>query len=294
MTADNRVALAVRIRNEWPLLEGLLESLAGTCHEAWVLDDASEEPIPSALTRLLPRVVTLRAEKSSGEGSKLGEGEQRDHLLQSIKRGSACSWILQLDADERLDRPAAVLELIEDARVDGWVLPLADYYIAPEDHALSDLVNPGRVRCWHGIETRWELCLFRATRWLYVSRGDVREPQGLAAKRVSRSSRCVVEHFGKSISVAEWERKADFYITHYPAYRDKWLARKGAAVHAGVSDFGSALLRRGDASFDPDQAPCIYEHAVDRGLRPAVKRVLYGFMAPSLRSVATTETVVDR
>ena len=85
-----------------------------------------------------------------------------------------------------------------------------------------------------------------------------------------------------------WERKADFYIARYPAYRDKWLARKGAAVHDGVSDFGTALVHRGDPRYDPNTAPTIHEYEVDRGPRVWAKRMIYGLLAPSLRSVTTT------
>jgi hypothetical protein len=289
---NNRIALAVRIRNEWPLLRGLLASLAGACDEAWILDDASEDLIPPALLKMLPRVTVLRAERWSGEGGRFGEGEQRDHLLQRIKRGSTCGWILQLDADERLDRPRAVRELASRSDVDGWILPLVDYYITPEDEHVKDELDPGRVRSWHGIETRWTMCLFRTTRWLYVSRGDVREPQGLSRSRVARSSDCTIEHFGKSVSVAEFERKANFYVEHYPHYREKWMARRGGAVHAGVSDFGTPLVRRGDPAFSPAMAPVLHEYRVERGIRALGKRFAYGLLAPSLRSVSTAVTPV--
>jgi hypothetical protein len=268
--------LAVRVRDEWPLLRGLLRSLSGVCEEAWVLDDASETPMPLDILDELPSVTVLRADRWSGEGGRLGEGLERDSLLQRMKSASQCDWVLQLDCDERISAPRALVALAADLAVDGWVLPLIDYYITPEDADLEDLAEPGRVRNWFGPETRWTFCLFRLMPTTHISRGDVREPQGFAAGRVHETEACLVEHYGKSVSIAEWERKCDFYAAHYPVYREKWLARRGEAVHHGVSDFGTRLLRRDGDAFRPADAPAIYRFRVEPGLRAVIRRWLYG------------------
>ncbi|MGD0247563.1 MAG: hypothetical protein ABSB75_00775 [Candidatus Limnocylindrales bacterium] len=195
--------------------------------------------------------------------------------------------MLQLDADERLDEPHAARELTHSETVDAWLLPLIDYYITPEDQLNDDFVQPGNVRQWYGPEVRWTLCLFRLMSSLYLSRGVVREPQGFASQRVAPSTTPTVEHYGKAVSILEWERKVDFYVSQYPAYRDKWMARRGAAVHDGVSDFGRPLVHRGEKSFDVRAAPRIYTYVVERGPRAIVKRLLYGKLGPSLWSVAT-------
>lgn len=281
------IALAVRVRNEWDLLLGLLDSLRDTCDEAWILDDASETVAPREIYAALPRVVVLRAQEWSGEGGRLGEGLQRDFLLQRIRRGSRCGWVLQLDADERIARPDQLMELAVDADTDAWVLPLLDFYITPDDANATDRVEPGRVRKWFGPETRWTLCMFRPVRGIFVSRGVVREPQGFAPAKVRRTNGVIVEHYGKSVSVADWERKADFYIAQYPEYRAKWLERKGRAVHAYISDFGAPLLRRGDA-YSPDEAPSIYEYQACQGFSCTAKTLIYGRLAPSLLQVAVS------
>ncbi len=287
-----RIALAIRVRNEWQLVRGLLEQLRPILDEAWVLDDASDVPVGPQLDGIVPRLIHVRALQWSGSGGKLGEGLQRDYLLQRIKRESRCDWVLQLDADERIPNVDALARLATTADVDGWVLPLVDFYITPGDAEFVNPRDPSMVREWFGVETRWTMALFRPRRPVYVSRGDVREPQGLRVRRVRESGQCVIEHFGKAISVAEWERKVDFYSQHYPEYREKWLARRGAAVHNGVSDFGSALQRRGDPSFDPTRAPVIHRYRARNDVRSRAKQLVYGVVGPSRWLVATETRVI--
>lgn len=286
MSVGGGVALAVRTRDEWDLLQGLLESVQGFCEEAWILDDASSEEAPDKTCTALPRVVVIRAASWSIEAGAMGEGLQRDYLLQRIKRDSACEWVLQLDTDERLSDPALMQSLVAASDCDAWVLPLVDFYITTEDKDRPIDDAPNEVRNWFGIETRWTLCLYRLSKGLYVPRGDVREPQGFARSRVRRSNSPLVEHYGKAISFTEWERKADFYISSYPHYREKWIERKGKAIHDHVSDFGTPLVHRASGSFAAEQAPSIYSYAVSGGLRALARSYLYGRLAPSLHQVA--------
>lgn len=273
------IALLARVRDKWELVEGLVESLGGVVDEAWILDDASTEPAPEGLGSGLPLHI-LRAETWSWSAGAFGEGRQRDRLLQEVKRSSSCRWALQLDADERISDPALLRSLAARPGVDGYVFPLVDFYITADDAAAADARHPERVRTTFGIETRWTLCLYRLRPELYISRGDVREPQGLRCDRVERRCLPLVEHFGKAVSVEECERKVEFYVRHYPAYRSKWEERRGRAVHEGVSDFGSPLLARGEVAYDPRRAPEIHAYACERGWRPAVKRLVLGRLGP--------------
>jgi O-antigen ligase len=277
------IALAVRVRDEWTLLRGLLESVRGHCDEAWVLDDASAREAPRELWTALPRLTVLRA--SAWSGGPTCEGLQRDYLLQRMKRECSCEWILQLDADERLNNIAALASLVTAKDCDAWVLPLVDYYITPEDEARSAQDAPDRVRNWFGVETRWTLCLYRPLDDLYIAHGVVREPQGFRSSRVQRTGSLLVEHYGKAISETEWERKVNLYISTYADQRTKWLDRKGKAVHHYVSDFGTPLLHRNDRSFMPSDAPCLHSYAPRNGIRHFAKTVLFGRLAQSLRHV---------
>jgi len=55
-----------------------------------------------------------------------------------------------------------------------------------------------------------------------------------------------VRHYGKAISIKEWEATCEYYVNHrwadrQPKLRDRWKARKGKAIHT-LSDFGRPLI----------------------------------------------------
>jgi hypothetical protein len=51
-----------------------------------------------------------------------------------------------------------------------------------------------------------------------------------------------VKHYGKAISVEEWERTCNYYVHYFPRYAKKWAGRRGKAVHT-LSDFGRPLIK---------------------------------------------------
>ncbi|NCU33402.1 MAG: hypothetical protein EOM23_10865 [Candidatus Moranbacteria bacterium] len=57
-----------------------------------------------------------------------------------------------------------------------------------------------------------------------------------------------VKHYGKAISIEEWEKTCDYYINErgddqkFKTFKNKWLARRGKAIHT-MSDFGSELIQ---------------------------------------------------
>ena len=50
-----------------------------------------------------------------------------------------------------------------------------------------------------------------------------------------------VKHYGKAISVEEWEKTCDYYAEWPEPYGSKWAARRGKAIHT-ESDFGRPLI----------------------------------------------------
>ena len=50
-----------------------------------------------------------------------------------------------------------------------------------------------------------------------------------------------VRHYGKAISVKDWEAKCAYYMT-FEKYREKWARRRGHAIHT-TSSFNQQLIR---------------------------------------------------
>jgi len=140
-------------------------------------------------------------------------------------------WIFCFDSDER---PEIDLTGIDLTKYDGIRLRLFDFYITPEDVDLS-----WRERRWIGPEYRDILMMFRAA----AVKGFCDREPALFENRILFSG--FVKHYGKAISVEDWERKCTYYGEHLPEpYQTKWRNRKGKAVKRDFkSDFGLPLIK---------------------------------------------------
>ncbi len=114
-------------------------------------------------------------------------------------------------------------------------MKLFDYYITPEDVGLRY-----SERKWLGPEYRNILMAFRNLPTLSYHAPDQREVSIGAQGRIVTAG--YVRHYGKAISVEQWEATCEYYSRHFPKYSAKWEARKGKAVHV-MSDFGNELIR---------------------------------------------------
>ena len=114
-------------------------------------------------------------------------------------------------------------------------MKLFDYYITPEDVGLRY-----SERKWLGPEYRNILMAFRNLPTLSYHAPDQREVGIGAQGRIVTAG--YVRHYGKAISVEQWEATCEYYSRHFPKYSAKWEARKGKAVHV-MSDFGNELIR---------------------------------------------------
>ena len=111
-------------------------------------------------------------------------------------------------------------------------MKLFDFYITPED------VNKNYLeRKWIGPEYRNILIAFRNIPGLKYSMPDQRSPFVLGKIIIDG----YVKHYGKAISVKQWEDTCEYYSAWFPKYAAKWEARKGKAVHT-KSDFGRDLI----------------------------------------------------
>lgn len=221
-----------RVRNEALIIEDTLKHMLDRVEHVILFDDASTDAT-ATIASSFERVTVYRGESWAPTGRQWLETAHRGFLLQQAKKMGA-TWCLYMDADERLvgDLPA-----MDDAAPSGYRFKLYDGYMTP-DHMLEytsgDLAQLPRM--W-GPECREILMLFRASDSSYAGL-DQREP--IVVGDVS-TTQVFVKHFGKCISVEQWEETCDYYSTFFPEpYKSKWEARKGKAIHT-LSDFGAKL-----------------------------------------------------
>ena len=113
---------------------------------------------------------------------------------------------------------------------------LFDFYITPEDENKNyndrDFVGP---------EFRAITFFFKNSKELVFNIPDQRNVTLPKEGKIVVAG--YIKHYGKAISVEQWERKCDYYIEHWPKYSEKWKARKGHAVKKDYkSDFGNQLI----------------------------------------------------
>ncbi len=218
-----------RIRNESEIIHETLDHMSSFCSEVFVYDDCSTDntveiceshPIVSKVIKGLEwDPVRARAEFENRQAV----------YLEAAKVCGPDDWFVYMDADERIEFDWTTLS----RDIDAVRMRLFDFYITEED-----VDKDYTQRRWIGPEYRDILFAFRF--------GATTGYHGLDQRECSLKSYRVlddgfVRHYGKAISIDQWEETCDYYANHFPMYAAKWLARKGKAIHT-ESDFGRPLI----------------------------------------------------
>ncbi|HSD92171.1 MAG TPA: glycosyltransferase family 2 protein [Methyloceanibacter sp.] len=239
-----------RVRNEALLLPDTLDYLAPQVDAIVAYDDASTDDTVDILRRH-PKVAFVVANQVWEEdmaARKLAEGRHRGLLLDMARAQLPHDWMLCFDPDERVSGDfRGFLEGLSEDACDAVRVQLFDAYMTPEDHA--PYVSGQRLldfRKFYGPEQRDILMLWRNRDGIGFTEGDGRHPRGMT--NVKTALYC--QHYGKALSVAQWEETCDYYIKHFPydTYGKKWSERKGKGIHT-ESDFGRPLYPWGEALF---------------------------------------------
>ena len=218
-----------RIRNEESIIQETLNHYGQFCDSIFVYDDCSTDRTVEICTKH-PKVKGIVQGKEWDEDRKRAEWQTRQAVLDTSKRENP-DWILYFDADERIDWDFKNFE-----EYDGVVMKLFDYYI-------TDWDKFGRYseREWLGCEYREILMMFRNTPEVKYHMPDQRMATLKDDAKLLHAG--FVKHYGKAISIDEWEKTCEYYSKHFPEpYKSKWESRKGKAVHT-MSDFDNPLIR---------------------------------------------------
>ncbi len=216
-----------RVRNEETIMQETLDHFAEVCDAGiLVLDDCSTDGTPdiSRGHRAVRRVLY----RDEWRADRLEEEWRHRQELLEAGREYGPKWFLYFDADERVE-----CELRVPHVCDSVSMRLFDAYITEED---KDEV--GCHRKWFGPEYREIIMLFRNMPWMNYHLPDQRIVDGFRKPYPSG----YVRHYGKAVSIQEWEDTCDYYVKHFPEpYKEQWAARKGHAVHT-ESDFARPLI----------------------------------------------------
>lgn len=249
-----KVLGVIRVRNEAHIIQSTLDHMAQFCDHISVLDEASTDAT-HAICIAHPAVVCVEEVSifctDPHERRRFESWGRQRPLDAGLKAYPEAEWILYMDADERL-----VFDPDNFAwgRYDVAYFRLWDYYITPED------VHQGwEGRTWIGPEYRDIPMLWRVTDGMRFS-GRVLST-GLTRTHARAGD---VKHYGKAISVAEWERTCEYYTKYQPEFfRTKWERRKGKAIHI-CSSFNSNLITWDERdTYGVQLTPAVEVHEVE-------------------------------
>ena len=240
-----------RVRNESLILRDTLDHVSEHVDAIVAYDDASTDGTVDIL-RSHPKValVIRNASWESEIVERLSaETRHRGLLLQVARSRLNFEWTLCFDTDERvIGDVRGFIGGATGKACNGVRIQLFDAYMTPDDQAPF---APGNTllgfRRFFGPERRDILMLWRNQPRVQYMGLDAREPTGV--DRVVTKFYC--QHYGKAISLQQWEETCDYYVSHFPfdTYGKKWLARKGAAIHQ-QSDFSRPLFEWGEVLFN--------------------------------------------
>jgi glycosyltransferase involved in cell wall biosynthesis len=238
-----RIMGMIRERNEGILLQDSLDHLSQFVDAIVVFDDASDDN-SVAIAMAHPAVVEVVQNRVWRKTNRLWEETSNRRKLLSTARKYNPNWFFYADADERFEGDIKNFLLNEcPDDVNAIRVSLFDSYITESDK--EPYISGNKLhnfRTYFGPERRDIIMLWRNIKEFNYNVPDAREPQRISGKQLIRF---YCQHYGKSLSIEQWEETCDYYVKYFPKYSEKWLARKGKAVHQ-KSDFDRELYAWAD------------------------------------------------
>jgi len=232
---DIKIYGLIRVRNEELIIRDTLEHLNEFCTGGiFVFDDYSEDGT-AEICKNFPGVIKVIENKEWDLNRERAEYENRAAILNEAKKiAKPWDWFVYLDADERVEFDWSKIYGLPPGVI-AIRMKLFDFYITPQD---AD--KPYYERTKIGPEYRKIIIAFKNLPTLEYKYMDQREvflgTDGIILEEG------YVKHYGKAISVEEWEKTCEYYSKYFPKYSGKWEKRKGKAIHNNISDFGNPLI----------------------------------------------------
>lgn len=226
-----------KVRNEELIIKDTLDHWAKFCTGGIVVYDDNSTDKTRDILYNHPAVIAVIVGGHWDENRERAEWMNRQFALNKARMfAGENDWICCFDADERLY--GLNLGLFFNKSIDAIACRLFDVYITPEDKDL--LPADYAKRNFVGPEHRTIVFFFRNKDWASFNKPDQRIVNLPDNPKISIGG--LVKHYGKGLSVEHFEETCDYYIKHWPKYKDKWLKRKGGAIH-DKSDFGNELIK---------------------------------------------------
>jgi len=229
---DIKIYGLIRVRNEEEIIGDSLDHMGCFCTGGiFVYDDCSTDQTVRicqehfSVNKVIQGIIW-------GLDRAKAEFENRAAVLHEAKKvANSKDWLVYLDADERVVFDWSKLYSFDESII-GIKMRLFDFYITSED-ANGHYFD----RKYLGPEYRDILIAFRNLTTLKFEHLDQREVTLGAEGKILQDG--FVKHYGKAISVKEWENTCEYYSNYFSMYSEKWKKRKGKAIHEKYSDFGN-------------------------------------------------------
>jgi len=233
-----RILGICKVRNEEKIIKETLDHWGKICTGGiYIVDDKSDDKTME-ICMSHPAVKSVQQVSFWDPDREKSEWALRQMALERAQQDAEQDdWFVYFDADERLYFDNWELFFAKD--IGAIACRLYDIYITPEDELESD----HNKREWVGPEYRTIVFFFRNSPYLKYDKPDQRVVDLPPNCKIVVAG--MVKHFGKGLSVQHFEETCDYYINFWPKYADKWIKRKGTAIHT-KSDFGNELIKFND------------------------------------------------
>jgi len=230
----------LRVRNGELLIFDTLKHLSEFSDEICVIDDASTDKTPD-ICQEHPKVKKVLRNYFHNPNQALVQTAQRALLLNYARADSKNQWFLSTDIDDRFILDWDKLEKYDKDGYSAIGFKCFDAYLTKgnsDSYRRDDKLIQSRK--YFGPEYREIFLLFKGSKTSYNWQMAGQRQPDINGKTIMGG---LLWHYGKALSIKQWEEKCRYYMASMPQLSEKWKERRGKAIHT-KSDFGRELLTK--------------------------------------------------